>query len=710
MLTWAVCLTGGHTAHAQELITFIGDQCAITLPNLHPPKTLTYSIRVLTREGWVTKGKQTLEADTSGRVHFTPDLQGLFELSTIDTASPTSLRLLAINRPARINPDALRIALPHHGQRLLEGQPVTLLAMGDSVTATGIYHQLLVMLLREATGNKQINLHVKAHPGKSVDATVRTYDSDIKPIAPHIGLLMYGLNDQGAGGAMDVYLKQTQWICQQLTTDFDTDMVLLEPTPHIESEQTAFRTRGYIQALRQLASQMNLPIAPTFDAIWGEGGKDIAQSMAKMRPFFPPHYRKQWQSLIETHDKGDTIHPNILGHLAMAQAVYNTLNSHTPALNPLQFKAQNVWSNHGMTTHLTVTNNTRLHRFGHLKVYRSDPFKSPLTDRLSYELQAGATQTYHFNWPQLHKPIDLLTLAASGFITHDQPVITITDTASEHMTVHAVETQRAGVLHYPSQRLVTHDRSFFVLLKNGHSRIIQTVTLPADQSVGTLPLITNHHGQSAVAQLSFTRFAQALTGNATVDGDLTEWSKHTWSTLGHPSQACWTRGPIDNRVSPSECHPEFTFKAANDGLYMAIRVQGNITSDRLTVFFDPRPAKKLGTAGGYYWINAGFKNGTFSASRGETSPRNIRIKSAFKQHAKKTNIELFIPYAILNQSGWPTDQDMGLSVWWNHLGVNGRTHLQWSDRGHPWNTLHYGVLRRTHSPDESLPTHVQIWP
>ncbi|HAI10876.1 MAG TPA: hypothetical protein DCM28_04180, partial [Phycisphaerales bacterium] len=95
---------------------------------------------------------------------------------------------------------------------------------------------------------------------------------------------------------------------------------------------------------------------------------------------------------------------------------------------------------------------------------------------------------------------------------------------------------------------------------------------------------------------------------------------------------------------------------------------------------------------------------------GETSPGNVRITSAIQAHGDQSHIEMFIPFALMNQSQWPTDQDMGLSLWWAHNGPNGKTNLLWSDRGHPWNTTHFGVLRRVKSPDEFLPTLVQIWP
>lgn len=709
ILVWMVCLSGGHTIHAQERITFVGETCKINIPDLHQQQPFTFRLRVLTREGWLDKGKQTLLVDASNKLQFTPDMQGIFEFTTISN-KPVTVRLLAMDLPPVMDRDALLKALPQHGQRLLDGKPITILAMGDSVTATGIYHQLLGKMLHKATGNNQITIAVKAHPGKSVDASVRTYETDIKPVKPDIGLLMYGLNDQGAGGAIDVYLKQTRWLCEQLKADFDTDMLLLQPTPHIESEQTAFRTIAYAQALSALADEMALPVAPTFDAIWGTGGKSIAQCMSNMQPLYPPHYSKQWQTMLQKDGKGDTIHPNILGHLALAQAVYNKIaGQHNPP-KPLQYKSQNTWNENNLVTNVTITNSSNTHRSGNLSVYRADNWIAPLADSLIYDLASGESQTLSIVWPTIKTQQDLLTLRTSGYVTHDQPYLAITDTCNGHLTVQAIESQRSGQMHYPPQRIVTDNRSFHVQMREGFSRIIQTFTLPGNQPVGLFTAKAQRRNKSAIAQVRYTQFAQALTGKATVDGDLSEWTQHTWSPLGDPSQARWTSGSADNRNSPSECDPSFTFKCSSDGLYMAIKVKGDLSKDHLTVFFDPRPGHELGKVGGYYWFNAGFSNGKFQVRRGETSPGNVRITSAIQTHDDQTHIEMFIPYAMMDHSHWPTDQDMGLSLWWSHNGSLGQTNLLWSDRGHPWNTTHFGVLRRVESPDKILPTLVHIWP
>ncbi len=708
-LAWVICLLiTTQFTHAQDAIGFVGRPNPLKFAGLEN-QSQKCSVSVLTRDGWSASQQQSLQADHNGVVSFTPLTEGLYAITSTINGKAVTVKMLAVNAPAKVSADAVLKTLPNHGKDLLAGIPITILAMGDSVTATGIYHKLLVMMLREATGNDQITLHVKAHSGKSVDATVRTFDTDIKPLKPNIGLLMYGLNDQGAGGAMDVYLQQTQWICEQLQSAFKTDMILLEPTPHIDTEQTAFRTIAYAQALRNLGENLSLPVAPTFDAIWGEGGSTLSQSMQRLWALYPPHYSKTWQSLLETQGKGDTIHPNILGHLAMAKAVFNTIIGQPRQQKALQIKAQNAWTDAGMVTKLQLTNTSNTHRIGYLDVFSADDFAQPLTSQLAYSLAPQASEQLSVTWPTLKYPTDLLNLAASAFITHDQPFLAIADYANNQLAIQAVQTQRAGQLHYPPQRIVTDSATFHIQLRDGNTRVIQSIDLPENQPVGVMPLVTSHQNQTATATLSFTQLAQAIIGKAKIDGELDEWQEHTFNPLGQPSQACWVRGPADLRESIDACNPSFAFKSDDEGLYMAIKVTGQIDNDRLTVFFDPRPAEQLGQPGGYYWINAGFKNGKFTASRGETSP-HIRIESAIKKDGDLTTIEMFIPYATFKHTSWPTSEDMGLSIWWQHKNEQGTTHLQWSDRGHPWNAMHYGVLRRVSSPSESLPLLVQIWP
>jgi len=67
---------------------------------------------------------------------------------------------------------AVRKTLPRTGGKLVTGKPFTILAMGDSVTATGDYEAMLVMLLSRATGNPHIALAAQAgHTGLTPAAT-----------------------------------------------------------------------------------------------------------------------------------------------------------------------------------------------------------------------------------------------------------------------------------------------------------------------------------------------------------------------------------------------------------------------------------------------------------------------------------------------------------------------------------------------------------
>jgi hypothetical protein len=63
----------------------------------------------------------------------------------------------------------------------------------------------------------------------------------------------------------------------------------------------------------------------------------------------------------------------------------------------------------------------------------------------------------------------------------------------------------------------------------------------------------------------------------------------------------------------------------------------------------------------------------------------------------------------MDQSEWPASGDLGLSVWWTHLGADGkRTNLLWAEEGNPWNPRWHGVIRRTDQPVSTLPYRVRI--
>lgn len=228
-----------------------------------------------------------------------------------------------------------------------------------------------------------------------------------------------------------------------------------------------------------------------------------------------------------------------------------------------------------------------------------------------------------------------------------------------------------------------------------------------DSEAGRRPLV---HG-TAVAELAWVRFGAARPGEATPDGDLAEWTDPVWSTVGLPSQARWVRGPLDHRATPDDCMVRFACRAGADAMHVAMRVTGEVTKDRFTLYFDPRPPERLGTAGPYWWLGGSLHpDGRLQLRKGETTKEDVRIPGRWaRTETGETICEFSVPHALMEATAWPESGDLGCSLVWDHVGPDGeRTHLMWAEDGHPWNTRWYGVIRRTTAPATDLPYRVRV--
>ncbi|MEI8196772.1 MAG: SGNH/GDSL hydrolase family protein, partial [Phycisphaerae bacterium] len=261
------------------------DQVAVlSLPaGINDTAPIPYSLKTITRDGW-GPAQQGALVSAQGQISLRPLAEGIhiLTLTPAGAAKPTELRFVALAPPPKL--DRQHLNLRHSAAKLWAGQPYTIVAMGDSVTATGDYAGILAKLLQRATGNAHIRVVVKGFPGRSVDATVRHFARDIVPEHPDLGLLMYGLNDQAAGAPLAAYLEQYEWVARQFQT-LHADLLFLTPTPDISRRPEVathgleiFRTIGYAAALEPVAQRCQVPLVDNFHTLWGSGGATLDAS------------------------------------------------------------------------------------------------------------------------------------------------------------------------------------------------------------------------------------------------------------------------------------------------------------------------------------------------------------------------------------------------------------------------------------------------
>lgn len=707
-------------ARVRDSYVFTDEKAVVELPPTIA--AIEYSIKTMTRAGWgPTREKQGIPV--AGHLEITPLTEGIHTVE-LQTQPPQTVRFLAMQPPSPMSRKQLLQALPRTGRKLLSGEPFRILSMGDSVTNTGDYESLLVKMLARATGNRNISFVDRSYSGRSVDASVREWVNDGPPNHPDLGLLMYGLNDQITNVPLDAYLEQYAWIAKRLH-ETGADCVFLQPTPDIgialneaqhkpdsNAPPYILRTLGFGEALRPLARDLKVPLAETFHAVWGSGGATLEDSARQMQPVFPPGYDRQMESLLETGGGGDTIHLNVLGHLQIARAVFESLAG-VHQSSPWQWQAVTRWTPQGAISFVTARNTSKARRTGRLEV-------QPPTDArleaapVAYDLAPGQQVRFSVFWPQATKPADLLRYPNDVYLSAARPLLPIVDFVKGSSRVYGVTSPfqpEAALVR--ERQTVTGNQTTVSYTVNGKRQTLP-VTIPANSEVGRIPLVqkVKRAGQTgwAVGELAYVRYGAARNGEATVDGNLDEWDDALWVPVGEASQARSRQGPEDNRANLQECYLRWAFKAGRDGIYLACRAVGNIEKDSFTLFFDPRPPALLGTVGRYYWVSGTLKpdNG-MEIGPGETTKIAAGLKSAWKKSENGGTLEIFVPYAAMDATTWLASGDLGVSLIWTHLAADGkRTTLLWSENGHWWNPRWYGVVRRTDAPNPTLPFMVRV--
>ena len=404
-------------------------------------------VATITAVGFGPRRTMTVTAK-DGAVSVSPICEGIHVVS-LGPPVDKELRFLALAPPTALDAAAVRKALPRAGAKLLEGRPFVILSMGDSVTATGDYEAMLVMLLARTTGNPNITFVDKSYPGRSVDATVRHFDRDTRDIKPDLGLLMYGLNDQAGNVPLAAYLEQYAWVAEQLASCFRADTLFLQPTPHIavfgadkqgaaNPPEYAFRTIGFADAVARLGERRGVPVAKTFAGIWGNGADTIPEAAMAMWPLYPQGVGAPFSTLLESRGQGDTIHPNALGHLQIAKAVLAAMNGQTPPPS-LRLTGESRWTETGVVSRVTAANDSGKPREGRLEVYPPTGAKIAVPGPILYKLGPGESVSFEVAWPEVRKPEDLLRFPYFQCLGEEFNVITVVDFAGTGCLPHGVE-------------------------------------------------------------------------------------------------------------------------------------------------------------------------------------------------------------------------------------------------------------------------------
>ncbi len=701
---------------------FVDEQAAVSFDGA-PDGDVAYGVMTFTEDGVGPRasGIATIK-DGVARI---PAIACGIHIVTLAAPVGGEARFLAMDVPAPIDEAALRASLPQTAGKLLGGEAFLIAGMGDSVTDTGDHFFMLAQILGRATGNANVTAVRHAYAGRSIDATVRHFDRDFADSHPDLGVLMYGLNDEICFVPRDSFKEQTVWTAAQMRERFGADMLLLQPTPHIETIRTgasghaeppefATRTIDYALAVDEVANELSLPAAATFQAVWGKGENSLVESAIAMWPRYPLGYSQQLSSMIERGGRGDTIHPNALGHYLIARASYEALNGRRAA-PALAFAGETHWTKEGLVAHVVASNTTDKARSGRLDAFGPTSAKVAGPVDLAYSLEPGATIEFDVRWLNAEKPEDLTAFPNPDHLGCGSMPFTMVDYANGGSEVQGVRCPFAVAGGFDKSRQeVAGNKAVIPFAKPDGTVESVEVKIPAKEDVGRIPLMKKMRGADgetgwAVADVVYAKVASAPEGEATVDGDLAEWAAIPSFPVGLPCQARSPNGYRDGRESVSEAYIDVRVMAGEKGLYMAFEGTGFLDKDNVNIFFDKRAPELIGTAGPYFWLGMGFKDkGRVHLSQGETSKPNQPFAGAWVETDKGLTAEIFVPYSLFDSETWPEGGDLGLSVIWRHSYEGRSARLSWFENGHEWNSRWYGTVRK--GPVPAVPSYViRLW-
>jgi len=189
-------------------------------------------------------------------------------------------------------------------QKLASGTPVTIAAIGDSLTAGWMvrkgYIDLFKDMLQQRYPATRINVVARGVPGDTADSGAYRLKWDILEYKPDCVLIQYALNDAFMGFTARQFKENIRKMIDAVRDDPDADIVLLTSSYIGGSEDSGFVEEFY-QQLIDLGNEYGLAVSLThryWKAKMDDGGTDF-------------------QSLVQY----DMVHPTERGYRLMAEAL-----------------------------------------------------------------------------------------------------------------------------------------------------------------------------------------------------------------------------------------------------------------------------------------------------------------------------------------------------------------------------------------------------
>lgn len=194
-------------------------------------------------------------------------------------------------------------------QKLKEGKPVLIAALGDSLTYGWMvrkgYLDFLQEMLKEKYPTAQVNILNRGIPGDTAEGGLERLRGDVLDYNPDCVLVQFALNDAFIGYSPFKYRNNVHAIVTSIQENTDADVVLVTSVYIHNSKENEIAERFYSE-LEELSQEMHLPIARVHEK-W-----KIA-----VREGIP------FSRLVQY----DGVHPTIEGYELMAKAIMDVFCS-----------------------------------------------------------------------------------------------------------------------------------------------------------------------------------------------------------------------------------------------------------------------------------------------------------------------------------------------------------------------------------------------
>ena len=189
--------------------------------------------------------------------------------------------------------------------KLITGIPVTIVALGDSLTQGWMvskgYLDFLKEMLHTKFPNGRFKLINSGIPGDTADSGLYRFKWDVLHYNPDCVFIQYAINDAFSGFTEQQFNNYIKEMIDKIKDKGDTDIVLIT-SGYIGDNDDNLHVEGYYHQLELLGQEYGIPVAQTHE-----------------------HWKKEIRNgtLFRSLVQHDYVHPTEEGYRLMAEAIMN---------------------------------------------------------------------------------------------------------------------------------------------------------------------------------------------------------------------------------------------------------------------------------------------------------------------------------------------------------------------------------------------------